>query len=145
MTSKVDQLIKLANHFARKLSLAQAITGEDAGALTADAFFGPNEEQNFQHFILDPNSHFSKVLPESVKSVDIGATVDGKTRSANFLVSTVPATPPQLRATLINALKEDYKAKYGKYPADRFADRLAKGDIKPPTVHETFNSIIHIS
>jgi hypothetical protein len=141
----IDQIIKIAERFAIKLSLAQAIVGEDPKSVVADAFFGPNEENIFQQFILNPNSHFSKILPESVKSVDIGATVDAKSKAANFLVSTNPTTPPQLRANLINALKEDYKAKYGQYPADRFAERLSQGQIKPPTVHETAVAIIHIT
>lgn len=143
MNDKVQSLIKLAERFARKLSLAQLIS-DDPRAIVSDAFFGPQQEGNFQHFILKPNSHFSQALPESIKSVDIGAVIDTKSHTANFLVSTNPNTP-QLHNTLINALKEDYKASYGKYPAERLTDRLARNDVRPATIQQSVPSIIHIS
>ena len=103
----VDRIVKIAERFAKKI--AQEIA-EDPKAVVVDAFLGPREEANFQQFILNPNSHFSQILPESVKKVDIGAVVDAKNKLAMFVVTTTPPVPTQLHTALINALKEDYKA-----------------------------------
>jgi hypothetical protein len=139
----VDNLIKLADRLARKLSLAQ-IVSDDPKAVVVDAFLGPHEENAFMQFILAPTSHFSKVLPESINTVDIGAMVDAQAKAATFLVNTSPAAPLALKSALINALREDYKAKYGKYPQERFIERLAKGDIRPPDVKQSVIPIIQI-
>jgi hypothetical protein len=142
--SATDQLHKLAERFARKIALAQMMAGEDPKATTVDAFFGPHEETAFQQFILKPSSNFSKALPESIKTVDIGASVNAKNKSANFLISTNPVAP-QLKATLIHALNEDYKNKYGKYPVERFVERLTRNEIRPNNINQSANTIIHIS
>lgn len=142
--SSVDRLIKLADRFARKIVMGQALVGEDPKAVVADAFFGPRQETDFQNFILQPNSNFSKTLPESVKTVSIGAIVSAKTKSAAFLVTPQPGTPA-LALKLKAALREDYKAKYGSYPEQRFAERLAKNDIKPADIELSAPGIITIS
>src|ERR1700722_15815850 len=112
-------LMKIADKFSKKLSLGQTIS-DDPRAITSDAFFGPGQETIFQRFILKPTSNFSKVLPETIKLVNIGAAINAKNRTANFLVSTTPPAG-QLSNTLINALKNDYKAFYGQFPEERFA------------------------
>lgn len=148
----IERLTKLADRFARKISLAQAApptVEEDPTAVVADAFFGPpgggQDEKFFQSKILDQNSNFSKALPDSVNTAQIGATVDAATKAANFLLTTDPVTAPNVRAAIIAALVKDYTAAYGAAPAARFAARLAKGDIRPANVHATANTIITIS
>jgi hypothetical protein len=139
----IDRIFKLAERFARKISLAQGITGEDPKSVVTDAFLGPHEEIPFQNFILDQNSHFSQALPDSVKTIDIGASVSASKKTATFLVTPKPGTPA-IAMKLVAALREDYKAKYGSYPEERFAARLAKGDIKPPNVEASHPAIISI-
>ena len=142
----VDNLIKVAEKFTRKISLAQVLQGEDPKAVVADAFFGSpgsgKDERFFQNYILAPGSKFSAALPDSVQVVDIGATVDAKSGAANFLVAVTPANP-KIRAALINALIQDYAAAYGAAPAATLAARVAKGTVKPD-VHQTAPSIIQI-
>jgi hypothetical protein len=142
----VDNLIKVAEKFTRKLSLAQVLQGEDPKAVVADAFFGSTasgkDERFFQNYILGQGSKFSAALPDSVNTVDIGATVDAKSGAANFLVAVNPANT-KVRAALIGALIQDYTAAYGAAPAARLADRVAKGQVKPD-VHQTAPSIIQI-
>ena len=143
----VEHLVKVAERYARKVSLAQAgLEGEDPKAVVSDAFFGPpsggKDEKFFQNFILAPGSKFMGALPETTKVVDIGATVDAKTKAANFLVTVTPPNPA-VRAALLGALVQDYTAAYNAAPAARFAARIASGEVKPD-VHQTAPSIITV-
>jgi hypothetical protein len=138
MNNKIDSILKLADKF---MKAAQTMV-EDPKAVVVDAFFGRNEENNFLQFILQADSNFSKALPDSIKTLNIGASVNAATKSANFIVNT---KNPKLDVLLINALREDYKRKYGSYPEVRFADRLSKNDIKPPTVNQSHPAIMVIS
>lgn len=140
----IDNLLKLAARFERKLALAQSMGGEDPKAVVSDAFFGPNQENNFLQTITTEGSNFLKALPESIKTVDIGARVSAKGKSAAFLVTTNPAAPPAIQAALVNALTADYTKKYGQSPQAQFAARLAAGTIKPADVELSHPSIIQV-
>jgi hypothetical protein len=142
----VEHLVKVAERYARKVSLAQSME-EDPKAVVADAFFGPpsdrsKDEKAFQVYILGQTSNFSQALPESIKTVDIGATVDARSKAANFLVTVTPANPAA-RAAVIAALVKDYTTFYGANPAARLATRVAAGTVKPD-VHASATGIITV-
>lgn len=131
----------LADRFELKLSLAQQMSGEDPKSVTADAFFGPYQEQEFQKSIMSEGSKFMAAWPPKAKACNIGAKVDSDTGVAEFLVST---TPPTDVTALKAALVEDFKRKFGATPPERLAQRKAKGEVKPG-VKSSHPAIITIS
>ena len=148
----LKKLADLADRFESKLKLsrAQAQVGEDPKAVVADAFFGAatsavtrgKTEREFQAHILGEGSNFLAALPPTVKTCNIGASVDGPAKTASFLVT---CSPPTNTANILKALVADYTKFYGKDPNSQFAARLAAGDIKPPTVKASHPSIIQVT
>ncbi len=130
----IDKMIKLADLFEYKLSKAQAIIEENPKAVTSDAFFnprGPKDEQEFQKFILDPGNNFLKALPETVKKCAIGASVNAKNKSAQFIVTCTPPASSAVTQALVNALVADYTKYYGKSPTERLTFRMIDGTVNP--------------
>lgn len=137
--SFVNKIIKLADKFEKKLSLAQ-ITDTNIKAVTADAFFGPLQEEEFKNAILASGSNFLNALPQSVKECRIGAKVDSSAGIANFLISTIPAVPiDNIKA----ALEKDYEKKFGSKPSVRLANRVKQKEVKPG-IQASHPSIIEI-
>ncbi len=136
----LDKIIRLANRFARKLSLAQQGAPqvlEDPKAMVADAFFGApasgKSEKEFMQYLNRADSKFQKAAANVSGAINIGATVNAKTKTADFLVAN-----PSIK----NALIADYTAFYGKSPTQQFQARLAAGSIHPPDIVASHPAII---
>lgn len=146
----LKKLAYIADKFEAKISRAQAITGEDPKAVTADAFFNPRgdkDESKFQAFILAQGSSFLSALPEQVKVCKIGASVDVPGKTAGFLVATEPPVPTK---AIIDALNADYVKFYGQAPAPRILTKSKTvGDngkpLVPPTLKISHPEIIRVT
>jgi hypothetical protein len=126
--SGFKKVSELADKFELKLKTAQTIEGEDPKSVVSDAFFGPHGEQEFNAAILNPGSNFLKVLPESVKTCHIGATVDSSAGMADFLVTCEPVANAGTVSALKAALMKDYLAVFKKTPQAKVKE--AKAGVK---------------
>jgi hypothetical protein len=144
----LKKMADLADRFEFKLSRAQKVTDEiptqesNQRPVIMDAFFGDAKagggEQVFLKQINLPTSNFNTAAGNVQGKISINVQVDAPSKRANFIVKVDPPVKADVLAQITAALVRDYGAAFrGKTPAGQLAERLAKNEVKPPTVSGT--------